>query len=519
MWRTYSKVATARAPHSRSISIAVIGSGPAGWYTAKYALQLVPNAHITMLEALPYPHGLARYGVAPDHASVKSCINDFEQVAAHPQVTWLGNVRVGDGVSLQDVTGTHHAVVFAAGAEGDRELGIPGEAGPGVWAARSFVQWYNGHPASHDSPAAAALEQAVQQAKRVVIVGAGNVAVDCARLLHKPAEELQRTDIMPAATQALCAVPRHVSIVARRGHVQAAWTIKELRELTRLPGCPTYVCAEEMSASETDASVAEMQASRASTRIGKLMREQRQVPAAQLAETEHSSECSTALRFLLAPAEVLRDDTGAVTGLRCSRTRLVGDAGAQRAQVDSDAPTVDIPADLVLRSVGYAPQPIPGCPWDDKARVVPTLGARVCAPSRERSTAMPGVYAAGWIKRGPSGIIGTNILDARAAADALAEDVAAGELPADGANDGADLLLSRIAARDPDAKVMTWENWLAADAAEREAGLPSGAERIKFASATFAVGKFGTPAHELVSVETIEAGDVDAGVCPLNPRA
>lgn len=282
---------------AEKIRVCVVGSGPAGFYAAKYLLKENARVHVDMLEALPTPYGLVRSGVAPDHPEVKSVMNDFEKVAADERFAFLGNVRVGDDVSLQELKTNYHAIVLAYGAAGDRELGIPGEHLEGVLSARAFVNWYNGHPQFRDLHVDLSVETAV-------IFGQGNVAVDCARILTKSVDELATTDISQHAVDALrnryvCGfivclewmvvvailtdtvvgsliVTKHskikkVYLVGRRGSAQAAFTMKEIRELTKLENVSCVVDPEELKLSFNESSQQEINEQRAKKRMNELL--------------------------------------------------------------------------------------------------------------------------------------------------------------------------------------------------------------------------------------------------------
>ena len=313
-----------RRPASSLGAVCVVGSGPGGFYTAKYLLKADANVRVDVIDKLPTPFGLVRSGVAPDHQDVKAVQNDFTNVAQNERVRFFGNVRVGDGdgcVGLDELRKCYGAVVLACGAEDDRTLGIAGEELRGVHGARAFVNWYNGHPdfvgLAPDLSCAAA-----------VIVGQGNVAIDCARILCKTQEELRGSDIAAHAQEALAASNiRHVSVVGRRGHVQASFTIKELRELTKLQGAAFGVRADELQQGATAASLEEVAATRAKKRLNDLLN--KHSGSADAADAAGMARLE--LRFLASPVAVLPDaaDAGRAGALRVERTALEGDAFEQ----------------------------------------------------------------------------------------------------------------------------------------------------------------------------------------------
>jgi NADPH-dependent glutamate synthase beta subunit-like oxidoreductase len=429
-----------------------------------------PSVHVDLLDALPTPFGLVRSGVAPDHPEVKSVQNDFEQVASDPRVKFLGNVRIGSDVQVEELQKLYHAVVLAYGAASDRHLGVPGEALNNVVSARAFVNWYNGHPDFRSF-------KPNLEAADVVIIGQGNVAIDCARILTKTITELSTTDIATHALEALSkSKVRRVHVVGRRGHVQAAFTMKELREVTKLEDADFVVRPAELAAGRTASSLEEAEEHRAKKRMDALLAETAAAPL-------HGRSRQLHLRFLLAPRAILPDaskgDGTSVGAVEFDVTRLEGPPNAQRA-VPSGKTEV-IPAGMVLRSVGYKSIKVPGIPWDEKRAVVRNDRGRVM---NDDGSAFGGVYVSGWLKRGPSGIIGTNIPCARETVASIVEDRSAGRLthvqpPAEPLEAVRSLVAAR--GRDP-AHLVSWADFRAIDAAEVQRGAASGKPREKFTS-------------------------------------
>ncbi|CAK4080497.1 unnamed protein product [Aphanomyces euteiches] len=389
--------------------VCIVGSGPAGFYTAKYLLHDHPTLHVDMLEALPTPYGLVRSGVAPDHPEVKNVMHDFEKVANDPRFSFMGNVDVGHDVTIEELHRYYNAVVIAAGASDDRKLNIPGEDElTGVLAARSFVNWYNGHPSFRNLNVPLDCDAAV-------VIGQGNVAVDCARILTKTPDELATTDISQHALDALAASGiKTVYLVGRRGAAQAAFTMKELREITKLPNADCIVEQEELMLSMNESSYKEIDESRAQRRIFQLLTSVSKTP-------DEAKGKAIRIRFLLSPIEVLPDpkDPSRVGAIKVEKNGLVGEPNSQQARGTGEFET--IPCGLVLRSIGYKSTPLEGVPFDSKRHVIPNVAGRVINP--ETNNVVSGLYCTGWIKRGPSGIIGTNITDAReTAASVLADE-------------------------------------------------------------------------------------------------
>ena len=404
--------------------VAIVGSGPAGFYTAKYLLDKHATLSVDILEALPTPFGLVRHGVAPDHPEVKSVMSTFTEVAEHHRCRFFGNVRVGGAqVPLENLQRAYDVVVLAYGAASDAALGVSGEDLPGVMSARAFVNWYNGHPAYRD------LAVDLSITRRVVIIGQGNVAIDCARILAKRPDDLACTDIAPHALATLRrSAVEDIVVIGRRGHVQAAFTIKEIRELTKIDGCALHISEAELAAGKTTASDAEVTDNRPKLRIVELL--------AKIAADGGGGGAGAGappatkavrLRFLLSPTDIVADN-GAVAAINLSHNRLEGEAHRQRAVPTG---TVErLPCQFVLKSVGYTSEPLAGAPFDGRTRTVPNVAGRVVERVTEGApdlAPVPGLYVSGWLKRGPSGIIGTNITDAKETVMCILEDLRAAE--------------------------------------------------------------------------------------------
>jgi ferredoxin/flavodoxin---NADP+ reductase len=436
------------------LRVAIVGSGPAGFYAAGALLTADVGAEVDMLERLPTPWGLVRLGVAPDHPNIKSVSRAFERIAARPGFRFLGNVEVGRDLGHDDLVRLYDAVVYAVGAQADRPLGIPGEELPGSWPATAFVAWYNGHPDFQELPFDLDVE-------RIVVVGNGNVAVDVARMLALTADELRPTDTTDRAIAAIEAAPiREIVLLGRRGPVQAAFTNPELKELGELAGADVIVDPAEL---ELDAaSEAQLVGDTNAQRNLEVLREYAaRVPEGRPKRLE--------LRFLTSPLAIHGD--GRVESLEVGRNRLeAGDDGRIAAVPTGEHET--IPTGMVLRSVGYRGVAIPGVPFDERRGTIRNDCGRVLDEAGER---IPGVYATGWIKRGPSGVIGTNKKDATETVSLLLEDLEAGRLGRKGASAGeVDRLLDERGA----ARVL-YEGWTAIDTHERGLGETQGRPRVK----------------------------------------
>ncbi len=441
----------------RPLRVAVVGSGPAGFYAAGALLASDTDVEVDVIERLPTPWGLVRLGVAPDHPNIKAVSRVFEKTAEKPGFRFLGNVEVGRDVSHEELVGLYDAVVYAFGAQTDRRMGIPGEDLPGSWPATAFVAWYNGHPDFQDVPFDLS-------GKRAVVIGNGNVAVDVARMLALTEEEIRPTDTADDAIDAILAAGiEEILVLGRRGPVQAAFTNPELVELTELAGADLIVEPADLELDPASAAALE----------GDAMAERNLAVLRQVAAgTPEGKPRSLHLRFLTSPVALLGD--GRVEAVEVVRNRLEAGADGRISAVATEERET-IPCDIVLRSVGYLGVGIDGLPFDERRGVIPNDGGRALAGD---GTPLPRVYTAGWIKRGPSGVIGTNKKDATETVELLLADHAAGLLPpvAATAADVDALLAGR------GVEVVTHEGWKRIDAAERAAGEPDGRPRCKLCS-------------------------------------
>ena len=321
--------------------VAIVGTGPSGFYTAKYLLRALDTIKVDLIDRLPTPYGLVRSGVAPDHPEVKSVERDFATVAGDERVRFMGNVDLGRDVSLAELRASYDGVVLAYGADGDHTLGIPGEELEGVVSARAFVNWYNGHP--DFAPERFDPSALLNSTETVVVIGQGNVAVDCARVLTKRVDDLRTTDIAEHALEALSqSRVKRVVCVGRRGHAQAAMTMKELRELTKLmPHCALELRGDELDAGLSEGSRAEIATHRAKKRMDALLRKHIDAAAAAAAAEGAENNAAAAqraveLRFLLSPVAIEGTAAGRVERVALQRNILVGEAGAVRAVAAED---------------------------------------------------------------------------------------------------------------------------------------------------------------------------------------
>ena len=431
------------------LRVAVVGSGPAGFYAADALLRSEsPAARVDLIDRLPTPWGLVRLGVAPDHENIKAVSRAFEKTAARPGFRFFGNVEVGSTVSHAELLECYDAVVYTVGAQTDRRLGIPGEDLPGSWPATAFVAWYNGHPDFQE------LEFDLTH-ERAVVIGNGNVAVDCVRMLALTAEELATTDTTHEAIEAIVGSGlKEIVMLGRRGPVQAAFTPPEVKELGELAGADVIVDPADLELDEASERELAADQQRAGRNLELLREYARRTPAGKPRRL--------VMRFLASPVAIVGDER--VEGIEVVRNELVEENGRIVARPTGE--TEMIPCGLVLRSVGYKGVPLPGVPFDEQRGTMPNDTGRVQGAER--------TYCAGWIKRGPSGVIGTNKKDATETIELLLADARAGRLTRAGDTPVLERILSE---RGVD--FVEYAGWQAIDAAERSAGEPLGRPRVK----------------------------------------
>jgi len=402
------------------LNVAVVGSGPAGLYAAEAlvkqtaALPVPVRVQVDVIDRLPTPYGLVRYGVAPDHKSIKSIAQYLRKVLESPDVRFVGGVHLGEDVTRDDLVAAYDAVIYATGAMRDRRLGIKGEDLPGSYAATDFVNWYCGHP-DVDSGTFTV------DAESVAVIGVGNVAVDVARILARDPAELHATDVPQPVLDALHASKvREVHMIGRRGPAYAKFTTKELRELGELPGVEVVVHADEADLVAFDSSGEGAALAEADRRVrGNMVaisKWAQGAPAGPDPAPASGHARRLIVRFWLKPVEIL--GTERVSGITLERTAIDA-SGALRGTGQYET----LPAQMVLRSVGYQSVPLPGVPFDERASVVPNALGRVLGAG---GSPLPGEYVAGWLKRGPTGVIGTNKSDAAETVRCLLEDLAGG---------------------------------------------------------------------------------------------
>jgi len=437
-----------------AIRVAIVGAGPSGFYAAEALLRSGLPVQVDMIERLPTPFGLVRSGVAPDHPKLKQPILVYERIARTPGFNFFGNVQVGRDITVAELRATHHAVVFACGAETDRRMGIPGEDLPRSHTATEFVGWFNGHPDYRDQTFDLSQET-------VAIVGQGNVAADVCRILAKPVDELRSTDIAEHALDALGrSRVREIHVIGRRGPVQAKFTTKELRELGEIVQCSTLADAADLALNaDSETELSDRNNLNAPGNIALFCAFAARKPAV--------GQRAIRFRFHLSPVALVGD--GRVEKLILTRNRLEGPPFAQFARPTDE--TVQLDCGLVFRSIGYRGVAIPGLPFNDALGTVPHTRGRVL----DGAVTLPGLYVTGWLKRGPTGIIGTNRADSVETVESLLADLSKGcTLGKRGAEAVGELLEAR------GVRVFNYQNWSMLDTAEISRGKLKGKPREKF---------------------------------------
>jgi ferredoxin--NADP+ reductase len=440
---------------------AIVGSGPAGFY-ASGALQKAKShpdleVQVDLYDRLPTPWGLVRGGVAPDHPNIKAVSRVYEKTAAHPEFRFFGNVHFGADLTQDDLLTHYHAVIYAVGAETDRRMGIPGEDLPGSRTATEFVAWYNGHPDYCDLEFDLSCE-------RAVVVGNGNVAADVARMLALTRDELAVTDIADHALDPLAESNiREIVVLGRRGPAQASFTNPELLELGEMTDADVYVDPRDVELDELSRQWLDSEEASGTSRKNV------EILSGYASREPEGKRRRIVLRFLVSPIEIIGTDK--VEGIRICRNELRDEGGALRACTTDT--TEELECGIVFRSIGYRGVEVPGLPFDDRRGTVPNEAGRILGEDGEP---LRGEYVVGWIKRGPTGIIGTNKRDAQETVNALLEDLDAGRLnePADPSRDSLEELLDE---RKPDH--VTYAGWEAIDRVEKSAGEPQGRPRVK----------------------------------------
>lgn len=446
------------------LRVAIVGAGPTGFYTAEHLFkQKDYEVTVDMYERLPVPFGLVRYGVAPDHPKIKSVTKVYDRIAQKPGFRFFGNVEIGKHITVPELREYYHQIVFTTGAQTDRRLNIPGEDLAGSLPATEFVAWYNGHPDYRDYEVDLSHEN-------VAVVGIGNVAMDVARILCRTPEELLKTDIADYALEALRnSKVRNVYVMGRRGPGQAAFTTPEIKELGDMEDTDAYVLPEEAELDALSQAALADSSDRATVKKVEIIQ-------SYAGRAPSGKSRRLTVRFLVSPTELIDDGEGNIACMRLVKNELYAtDAGTLRPRATEEIE--ELPVTMVFRAIGYRGVPIPGVPFYDSWGVILNREGRVIDP--ETQEPVVGTYTGGWIKRGPSGVIGTNKPDALETVKHMLEDVAAGKMLSPEKTDQADIA-AFVQTRQP--AFFTYDDWMRLDTLELANGEAVGRPRVKFTS-------------------------------------
>ena len=440
----------------RPLRVAIVGSGPSGFYAAQPLLKSETSVIVDMYDRLPVPYGLVRYGVAPDHAKIKNVTNVYKRTAEQPGFSFMGNVNVGKDISVEELKKYYDAIIFTCGAETDRKLGVPGEDLEGSYTATEFVAWYNGHPDYRD-------RQFDLSGEVAVIIGVGNVAMDVCRILCKTVDELKTTDIAQHALDVLAKSNiKEIHMVGRRGPAQAKFTPMEIREFGELTDCDPIVDPKDMEISEVSQTELDDPKNSANKKNFEILK-------AYSTREDTGKPKKFFIHFLESPAELVGE--GKVQKLIIEKNELVGEPGKQKSK--GTGVKSEMNCDILFRSVGYRGIAIEGVPFHEAWGIFPNKEGRIT----DGDSVVPGLYTAGWIKRGPSGVVGTNKPDSEETVARLLEDVSH-LTPCEQPDTKAVLdLLNQKGVR-----VVSFDDWQKIDASEIERGQKIGKPREKYIS-------------------------------------
>lgn len=433
---------------AKTLRFCIVGAGPAGLYAAERLLKRLPDIQIDILDRLPFPFGLVETGVAPDHASTKNVRNGWTQFLHSSQCRFFGNVRLDKDVFFRDLKRRYHGVVLSCGAESDRKLGLDGEDADRVLTAREFVWWFNGHPDSCNLPID------LKNVKNVAIVGAGNVAIDCARILIKPWTDFEKTDMALHAIESLkTSSVENVYLIARRGISDAKFTPKELREIVHLPNVRYFLQSSDFELTKKEA--LEIEKVRRKRRVFEILK-----TASEKTSFPESHSFHRSLHFLF--------------GKRIQTIHLSKAASIESIILTSDSTEFErqrLDVDLLITSIGTKAHPISDVPFDDRLGIVPNIDGRVIDPDTQQ--AIEGLYVSGWLKRGASGIIGTNLIDAEEVSEAIFEDIE--RLKMRSLSEGS----IESVLKERNVRFVSFQNWLKLQKIEKQRGKDKNKEREK----------------------------------------
>ncbi len=448
------------------LRVAIIGAGPTGFYTAGHLFKQKDYVvEVDVYDRLPTPFGLVRGGVAPDHQKIKSVTKAYDRIASNPRFRYYGFVEFGADVHLEDLKKHYHQIVFTVGAQIDRSMGIPGEDLKRSHAATEFVAWYNGHPDYRDRTFDLSQEA-------VAVVGVGNVAVDVCRILCLSRAELEKTDIADYALEAIAnSNVKTVYMLGRRGPAQAAFTNPEIKELGEMESADIQVPEEDAALDDASREFMELHPDEGTARKVEIIQR-------YASEKRTGKPKRLVLRFCVSPVELIAAEDGGVGNMKLVENDLyLNERGTVRPRASDRYE--EIPVGLVFRSVGYYGVALPGVPFREDWGVIPNEKGRVLERPDELESVVSGFYCAGWIKRGPSGVIGTNKPDALETVECMLEDVGKGEL-FDPVAPGVDAARDLVRERKP--RYFSYDDWRKLDALELERAEGTQAPRVKFTS-------------------------------------
>ncbi len=450
--------------NNKQLRVAIIGSGPAGFYACEHLFKRNEhNFSIDMFDKLPTPHGLVRSGVAPDHQKIKSVTRVYDKIASNENFRFFGLVEYGKHITIDDLKRHYHIIIFATGAQTDRKMNIPGENLEGSHTATEFVAWYNGHPDYKDYRFDLSQE-------KVAIVGVGNVAVDVARILCRTEQELMQTDIADYALEALKkSKVKEVYLLGRRGPAQAAFTNPEVRELGNLDDAHAITRIEEVELDEFTRELLENEEDRSLVKKIEILNSYSE-------DIEFEKSKKLHIRFLVSPVEIIGNEEGSVKAIKLVKNELYRtDDGSLRPRATDE--TEELEVGLVFRSIGYHGVPLPEVPFHEKWGVIHNEKGRVIDP--ETQLHVHGIYSTGWIKRGPTGVIGTNKLDSGETVECIVEDIESGSILSPEAPDPRHLA-DLINERQP--QHFSYKDWLRLNELEILKGEEQGRPRVKYTS-------------------------------------
>lgn len=445
------------------LRVAIVGSGPAGFYAADHLLKKADYViEVDMFDRLPTPHGLVRSGVAPDHQKIKTVTKVYDKIASNPNFRFFGLVEFGKDIDIDDLKDYYHQIVFATGTQTDRKMNIPGEELNGNYTAIEFVAWYNGHPYYTNL-------DFDFSAKRVAIIGIGNVAVDVARILCLSKNELLKTDIADYALEKLSKSRiKEVFMIGRRGPAQAAFTNLEIKELGNLDDADVITIPKEIELDNLTKKHLENNPEKSVERKLEILKNY------SINKTTKSKKLY--IRFLASPIRIIGDENKNVKTLELVKNKLhKSDDGSLRPRPTNEREKLNV--DMIFRSIGYHGTPLPRIPFNEKWGIIPNDNGRIIDPELQKH--ITGLYVTGWIKRGPTGVIGTNKTDSGETVECMMEDIKEDKI-LNPRNSEPKEIEKLIKKRNP--KFLTYKDWLKIDEKEKERGKKTGRPRVKYTS-------------------------------------